>query len=56
MLFRSPGKVVTVLQSLALVVAIAAPRRVTALIVVLAAVSVFAIADYALALWKARAT
>jgi cardiolipin synthase len=51
---RFPGKVVTVLQFLALVVAIAAPRRVTALIVVLAVTSAVAIGDYGWALWKAR--
>ncbi len=51
---RFPGKVVTVLQFLALVVAISAPRRVTALIVVLAVASAFAIGDYGRALWKAR--
>jgi CDP-diacylglycerol--glycerol-3-phosphate 3-phosphatidyltransferase/cardiolipin synthase len=52
---RFPGKVVTVLQLLALAVAIAAPRRVDGLITVLAVASVVAIADYAFAFWKARA-
>jgi CDP-diacylglycerol--glycerol-3-phosphate 3-phosphatidyltransferase/cardiolipin synthase len=53
---RFPGKVVTVLQFLALVVAIAAPRRVAPLIAVLAVASVVAIGDYARAAWKARIT
>lgn len=52
---RFPGKVVTVLQFLALVVAIAAPRRVTVLIAVLAGASAIAIVDYTRALWRARA-
>ena len=52
---RFPGKVVTVLQLLALPVAIVAPRRVSALIAVLAVASFVAIADYAWALWSARA-
>jgi cardiolipin synthase len=51
---RFPGKVVTVLQFLALVVAIAAPRRVSPLITVLAVASTVAILDYARALWRAR--
>ena len=51
---RFPGKVVTVLQFLALVVAISAPRRVAALIAVLAVASLIAIGDYGWALWKAR--
>jgi phosphatidylglycerophosphate synthase len=51
---RAPGKVVTVVQFLVLVVAIAAPRRLTALVVVLAVVSVIAIVDYTGALWSAR--
>jgi phosphatidylglycerophosphate synthase len=52
---RFPGKVVTVLQLLALTVAIATPHRFDALIAVLAAASVIAIVDYAWALWGARA-
>ena len=52
---RFPGKVVTVLQLLALTVAIAAPRRFDALIVVLAFASVVAIIDYAWAFWSSRA-
>jgi phosphatidylglycerophosphate synthase len=51
---RFPGKVVTVLQLLALAIAIAAPRHVDTLIMVLAVASVVAIMDYALALWRAR--
>jgi len=51
---RFPGKVVTVLQLLALAVAIVAPRHVSVLIIVLAAASVIAIVDYASALWSAR--
>lgn len=51
---RFPGKVVTVVQFLVLVGAIAAPRRVDALVLVLAAVSAVAIADYTWALWSAR--
>jgi phosphatidylglycerophosphate synthase len=53
---RFPGKLVTVLQFLALVVAIAAPRRVAPLIAVLAVASVIAIADYTRAAWRARIT
>lgn len=51
---RFPGKVVTVLQFLVLVVAIAAPRRVSALVAVLAVASLVAIVDYTRALWGAR--
>jgi cardiolipin synthase len=52
---RFPGKVLTVLQLLALTVAIAAPRRISPLIVLLAIASVVAIADYARAWWGSRA-
>jgi phosphatidylglycerophosphate synthase len=52
---RFPGKVVTVLQLLALTVAIVAPQRIGPLIVVLAAASAIAIADYARAFWAGRA-
>jgi phosphatidylglycerophosphate synthase len=52
---RFPGKVLTVLQLIALPVAIVAPRRVSALVAVLAVASVIAIIDYAVALWRARA-
>ena len=51
---RFPGKLVTVLQFLALVAAIAAPQHIGPLIVVLAVASVVAIADYAWAVWRAR--
>jgi hypothetical protein len=51
---RLPGKVVTVLQFMVLVVAIAAPRRVTPLILVLGVASAIAIADYGRSLWMAR--
>jgi CDP-diacylglycerol---glycerol-3-phosphate 3-phosphatidyltransferase len=51
---RFPGKVVTVVQFLVLVIAIAAPKRLTALVVVLAVVSAIAIVDYTWALWSAR--
>lgn len=51
---RVPGKVVTVVQFLVLVIAIAAPRRLTVLVMVLAVVSLVAIVDYTRALWRAR--
>lgn len=51
---RFPGKVVTVLQFLVLVVAIAAPRRVPTLLYVLGAASAVAIGDYAWAMWRGR--
>lgn len=51
---RLPGKIVTVLQFIALVAAIAAPRHIGPLIVVLGVASVVAIADYAWAVWRAR--
>jgi hypothetical protein len=46
--------VLTVLQLIALPVAIVAPRHIKALIAVLAVASVIAIIDYAVALWRAR--
>jgi phosphatidylglycerophosphate synthase len=52
---RFPGKVVTVLQLLALTVAIVAPQRIDPLVAVLAVASVVAIADYARAFWAGRA-
>ncbi|MND05068.1 hypothetical protein D3C83_256430 [compost metagenome] len=52
---RFPGKVLTVLQLLALAVAIVAPQRVRPLILLLAVASLVAIGDYARALWRARA-
>jgi phosphatidylglycerophosphate synthase len=51
---RLPGKLVTVLQFLALVAAIAAPQRIGPLILILGIASVVAIADYAAAVWRGR--
>jgi hypothetical protein len=52
---RFPGKVVTILQFLTLVAAIAAPAHVTALMIVLAVASGIAIADYSWMLFRSRA-
>lgn len=50
---RFPGKIVTVLQFLALVAFIAAPQHVTVLMIVLGVASLVAIADYTWALLRA---
>lgn len=52
---RFPGKVVTTLQFVTLVAALIAPALVTPLIVAVAVGAVWAIVDYTLALWEARA-
>ena len=52
---RPSGKLVTVLQLLALVVALVAPRLFPPLLTVIAIVSVISIVDYTVALWRARA-
>lgn len=52
---RVVGKVVTVLQLFTLSAILAAPRMVPALLGCVALASVVAIADYTLALWRARA-
>ena len=53
---RKLGKVVTVLQLLTLAAVLAAPSLVPLLLGGVAMTSVLAIADYTLALWRARAT
>ena len=52
---RMLGKVVTVLQLLTLAAVLAAPSAVPVLLAGVAVASLLAIADYTLALWKARA-
>jgi phosphatidylglycerophosphate synthase len=52
---RGPGKLVTALQLVTLVVALARPSLVPPLVAVIAVVSAVAIADYTVALWRARA-
>lgn len=53
---RFPGKLVTTLQFVALVLIVAArPSAVTVLVVLTGLVSMWAIADYTVALWRARA-
>jgi CDP-diacylglycerol--glycerol-3-phosphate 3-phosphatidyltransferase len=51
---RMPGKVVTVLQLVTLAAVLALPSAVPALLAAVAAASVVSIADYTLALWRAR--
>ncbi|HVE78044.1 MAG TPA: CDP-alcohol phosphatidyltransferase family protein [Gemmatimonadaceae bacterium] len=51
---RAVGKVVTTLQFLVLIAALEHPRWVTPLVVTLGVASALAIADYSLALWRAR--
>ena len=53
---RVLGKVVTVVQLLTLAAVLAVPRAVPILLAGLALSSTLAIADYTLALWRARAT
>lgn len=53
---RVLGKVVTVVQLLTLAAVLAVPRAVPILLAALALSSTLAIADYTLALWRARAT
>jgi phosphatidylglycerophosphate synthase len=52
---RMGGKVVTVLQMMSFAALLKAPRLVTPLIWMVGAASVYAIVDYTLALWRARA-
>lgn len=52
---RFPGKVVTTLQFVTLLAALIAPPLVTPLIVAVAVGALWAIVDYTLALWEARA-
>jgi CDP-diacylglycerol--glycerol-3-phosphate 3-phosphatidyltransferase len=52
---RMLGKVVTVLQLLTLAAVLVAPQAVTILLGAVAMASVLSIADYTLALWRARA-
>jgi phosphatidylglycerophosphate synthase len=51
---RLAGKTVTILQFVVLAAAIATPSLVTILLVVVAVLSVIAIADYTVALWRGR--
>lgn len=51
---RMPGKAVTVLQIATLLAVLVLPERVGALVVITGIVSVVAVADYTLALWRAR--
>ena len=51
---RVPGKLVTTLQIVALLAVLLMPARVTPLVVAVAALSAVAVADYTLALWRAR--
>jgi CDP-diacylglycerol--glycerol-3-phosphate 3-phosphatidyltransferase len=53
---RLGGKVVTVLQLLALAAVLVYPEAVRPLLAAIAFASVISIADYTLALWRARAT
>src|SRR5262245_2493874 len=53
---RFPGKLVTVLQFLAVIAALVYRPGLQPLVLLVAALSVLAIADYTLALWRARAT
>ena len=53
---RAVGKVVTVLQLFTLAAILAAPRTVPVLLGCVALASVVSIADYTLALWRARAS
>ena len=52
---RTPGKIVTGLQFLTLLAVVVAPAIVPALIAAVALGAVWAIVDYTLALWRARA-
>jgi cardiolipin synthase (CMP-forming) len=52
---RISGKVVTVLQLVTLVALLVVPRVATELLVLVGVASVLSIADYTLALWRARA-
>jgi cardiolipin synthase len=52
---RLPGKAVTVLQFVTLAIALEVPTLLPAIIVLVAVVSLAAIADYTLALWRGRA-
>jgi len=52
---RFPGKIVTVLQLLALLALVIGVQPLTPFVVLVALASVLAIADYAHALWRARA-
>ena|SRR5215208_753500 len=51
---RPLGKVVTVLQQFALLIALLAPRALDALLVAIAVASAASIVDYTLTLWRAR--
>ena len=52
---RMPGKIVTGLQFVTLLAVIVAPSLVSALVALVAIGAAWAIADYTLALWRARA-
>jgi phosphatidylglycerophosphate synthase len=52
---RSAGKVVTVLQLLTLLSLLLVPNAVTPLLALVGAASVWAVADYTVALWRLRA-
>lgn len=52
---RMPGKIVTTLQLLTLLTLVLSPRSATPLIVLVGIASAWAIVDYTLALWRARA-
>lgn len=52
---RMAGKIVTTLQLLTLLAVVLSPRSATPLVVIVGVVSAWAIVDYTLALWRARA-
>ena len=52
---RFPGKLVTTLQFVTLLAVLLMPRAVTPMLVLVGITSVWAIVDYTLALWRARA-
>lgn len=52
---RMPGKIVTTLQLLTLLTLVVAPRSAWPLVVLVGIASAWAIVDYTLALWRARA-
>jgi len=52
---RFPGKLVTALQFVTLLAALLMPRAVTPMLVLVGVTSLWAIIDYTLALWRARA-
>ena len=53
---RLPGKIVTVLQLLTLLVLVLEPQRLHPMLVLVAVTSAWAVVDYTAALWRARAS